>query len=376
MSDHYKLHSTSNQSATVETRVLSRTSITQLALMSEIVQNPNQPEASVKITLVHQRKAKNGLWENEMSVPLSALRAGEAKKFSLNSEQTFKLHNELLNLYTIGDGIGVQPGNLDIIVTERNKAAVITSLLSQGYADDIWAALAETNPDLVTRLSYAQIQLERRKALELFQDQLSEESSENFWQEFFESNKWIFGYGLNYQILETVETQPRYGGTRVDGRGMQKGDFLQRTSAEIKFTVLVEIKKPDTQLVGRATYRNGAHDLGSELIGGVSQLHANCSKWEKEGAQTEENRERLSGESTYTLQPKGILVIGHTSQLDTISKRNSFELFRRNLSNPEIITFDELFERARFILEHTDTQDTVPKPVIEEGPEYDIDIPF
>jgi hypothetical protein len=31
-------------------------------------------------------------------------------------------------------------------------------------------------------------------------------------------------------------------------------------------------------------------------------------------------------------------------------RHRSFELFRRNTANPEIITFDELFERARFIV--------------------------
>ena len=30
---------------------------------------------------------------------------------------------------------------------------------------------------------------------------------------------------------------------------------------------------------------------------------------------------------------------------------SSFELFRRSLNSPEIITFDELFERAKYIVE-------------------------
>jgi hypothetical protein len=30
----------------------------------------------------------------------------------------------------------------------------------------------------------------------------------------------------------------------------------------------------------------------------------------------------------------------------------SFQPFRRNLNNPEIITFDELFERASHIVQH------------------------
>lgn len=32
-------------------------------------------------------------------------------------------------------------------------------------------------------------------------------------------------------------------------------------------------------------------------------------------------------------------------------KFRSFELYRRNLIRPEIITFDELYERARYIVE-------------------------
>ena len=31
-------------------------------------------------------------------------------------------------------------------------------------------------------------------------------------------------------------------------------------------------------------------------------------------------------------------------------KLNCFEIFRRNLHNPEVITFDELYERAMFIV--------------------------
>ena len=33
-------------------------------------------------------------------------------------------------------------------------------------------------------------------------------------------------------------------------------------------------------------------------------------------------------------------------------KLRSFELFRKNTTNPEIITFDELYERAKFIVQH------------------------
>jgi Domain of unknown function (DUF4263) len=134
---------------------------------------------------------------------------------------------------------------------------------------------------------------------------------------------------------------------------LEKGDFLKRTEAEVRFTVLVEIKRPDSSLLGNKPYRSGAWQLGEDLVGGVSQLQTNCRRWELSGSQAEQNREALLQKRIYTVQPKGILVIGITNQLNDIDKRNTFELFRRNVINPEVLTFDELYERAKFIVERT-----------------------
>jgi hypothetical protein len=59
---------------------------------------------------------------------------------------------------------------------------------------------------------------------------------------------------------------------------------------------------------------------------------------------------RIHHSNIFTHEPKGILVIGNTNQLNSFEKRNSFELYRQNVHNPEIITFDELLERAKFIV--------------------------
>ena len=103
--------------------------------------------------------------------------------------------------------------------------------------------------------------------------------------------------------------------------------------------------------MGTESYRNGAWELGEELTGGISQVQANCRRWEIDGSQAEQNREALQQGKIYTVPPKGILVVGTTGQLNNIEKRNTFELFRRNMINPEILTFDELYERAKYIVE-------------------------
>lgn len=387
MSEQYEFQRTSSQSAIGSDKVLAETGTTRLLLRYEAVKNENNPDAKIKIAFIHQRKSPKGDWEDSPNVALSSLKAGEQVKFSLHSESTLKLHEQLSNLYAVATTGKIGTGKTrfvvgreeEIIRADGNRAKVINLLLAKGYSQEIWKELIRTDPDLATRLSYARIHAQRTITLERFKNSLAAQQTEEWWQSFFERNTWIFGYGLNYQILKNVQTQPRYGGLAVTGKGAQKGDFLQSTEAVIKFTVLVEIKKPSTLLLGTESYRNGAWELGGELTGGVSQIQANCSTWEKEGSRAEQNQETLLQQGIFTVQPKGILVIGNTRQLNSASKRATFEMFRRNTVNPEILTFDELYERAKFIVSHTDQTALATGKVSAEPDDSepdDDDIPF
>lgn len=355
MAEIYRTFANRPGQAVGQGRELSRTSTTRRFLLWERL------ESEFKITLVHQRKRSGDDWINEDSKPLSTLKAGEAKKFILSFEETSKLREELNRIHAVVDQTHIKRGadqlvvapEAEFIVTYQNRARTIRELLQKGYSDNVWEALIQNDPDLVTALSYARIHDEKQKALREFEANLAANRNEQWWEDFFKRNRWIFGYGLNYKFLSTVQSQASYGGNTLRGTGMQKGDFLQRSEALVRFTVLVEIKRPNTELLGKGRYRNGARELHKELTGGVSQLQANCRTWEKEGSESEENREALLRERTFTIQPKAILVIGHTNQLTDPSKRNTFELFRRNIINPEILTFDELYERAKFIVEST-----------------------
>lgn len=175
---------------------------------------------------------------------------------------------------------------------------------------------------------------------------------EAIWQYFFKENQWIFGYGLKYQFLGLITDQPHYGGESVAGTGNQRGDYLMATRADKRFTVLVEIKTPQADLVG-TEIRSGVYRIGTDLVDGVSQLQINCQTWETEGSKTETNRELSAQNNFYTHEPRAILVIGHTQQLNNLNRRNSFEIFRSNLKGPEIVTFDELYQRAKYIVDHS-----------------------
>jgi hypothetical protein len=84
-----------------------------------------------------------------------------------------------------------------------------------------------------------------------------------------------------------------------------------------------------------------------------------------------------TGEATYLIRPRSFLILGHLDQLRGPqggvhrAKHRSFELYRRNLYEPEVITFDELLARAEWhvaVAERDDQDD-------DEAIPWDDDIP-
>ena len=126
-----------------------------------------------------------------------------------------------------------------LVINNKNKATIIRKLLEADLGEEVWNQLTQNNPDIATRLAAAKLHEDRIISLRTFEQMLSDEKlTENDWQNFFEVNIWIFGYGLRYQILRLIQAQPNYGGATVSGMGGQRGDFLTATEAETKFTCL------------------------------------------------------------------------------------------------------------------------------------------
>jgi hypothetical protein len=194
--------------------------------------------------------------------------------------------------------------------------------------------------------------LHRKKRLQQFEDAFAAQGrDEHWWQKFFERNKWIFGYGLNYVILRLERSQASVGGASIDRTGDKISDYLASTLGLVGFTVLVEIKTPQAALIsGSKPIRSGAWRLGTDLTDALSQIHANIEEWTLRGSSHPSNVEKLKG--IYTVKPKGIVVVGSLAQVrDDRTKRETFELFRKSVHGVDIITFDELLERAPFIVD-------------------------
>lgn len=237
----------------------------------------------------------------------------------------------------------------------QDEGEIVSALRGRG-TDSVLNIVKQLflSPDISLTQKDINSLLKRRDRLAGLKKALSEHSTdEGWWQDFFEENKWIFGYGLNYEILRQQQSQPTYGGVRMDGKGGQRGDNLMSTTGDLNFTVLVEIKTPATPLLqGTQEIRNGAWSLSKNLTDALSQIQANIQTWEKQGSEQPENRDKLEKLSIFTVKPKGIIVIGSLCQLADRNKRETFQRFRKSIHGIDIITYDELFERAKFIVEN------------------------
>ena len=190
--------------------------------------------------------------------------------------------------------------------------------------------------------------------------------TEAVWQDFFEKNTWIFGYGLNYYFnspLDDEKLEQAVKGHDFTGAG-KRVDVLLKTHGFISALSFGEIKTHKTHLLKQVAspYRKESWQISDELSGGIAQVQRSVQVSLSNIRSRTTIKDEIgapTGEQLFLYQPKSFLVIGSLSEFQSAhgineEKYSSFELFRRNLSAPEIITFDELFQRAKFIVESSE----------------------
>jgi hypothetical protein len=184
------------------------------------------------------------------------------------------------------------------------------------------------------------------------ENNISSHSEEKVWQFFFEKNEWILGYGLDYRFQQVLQREVHLSDQELDGSNTVIGDYLL---GDKFFTTFIEIKKPSTSLFGKERNRSNSWRLSNHLIDSVSQILEHKAS----GLIRFDKQQFVGGEpldqSAY--DSKVILIIGDWNELESSEsslekqiKKKTFELFRRDSRNIEILTFDELYERACYIV--------------------------
>lgn len=259
------------------------------------------------------------------------------------------------------------------ILVDKDLAEIVDKL--SDLEKDKRASVLETLRNNVLTKEDLNILSGRKEGLELFKENLGKEITEPEWQLFFKNNSWLFGYGLDYRFLSILQREASVSSTDVDGKNEVKSDYLL---GDNNFTILVELKRPDTALFEKDKNRSESWKLSKDLTYAVSQILSQKAEWE-----IKSQTDQFDGEGNKieqdTIDPKTILIIGNTSQFsgstkNDLIKKKTFELYRRNSKNIEILTYDELYERAKFIVnDGTNIEEAESNSELEN--DYD-DLPF
>ena len=192
----------------------------------------------------------------------------------------------------------------------------------------------------------------------------TDEAPEAVWQDFFERNQWIFGYGLNLIATSGMDEGKleRYTtGANVFTRAGSRIDALMRSRGFVSTLLFCEIKTHKTPLLGPLYRKPATYGLHRELTGSVAQVQKTTRKALRQFSDQMAEHIKASGERTsveYSVsRPRQVVVIGKLDQFDdgfgvNPEKLETFELFRTSLTDTEIMTYDELYQRARFIVEN------------------------
>lgn len=235
------------------------------------------------------------------------------------------------------------------------------------------------------QLEYFEHLLEDEDFFEKERKRMSARGDEQVWQNFFEKNTWILGYGLNFIFntpLEDGKLEQVVSGYDIFNRG-KRVDALMKTRGIINSLCFCEIKTHTTNLLKKikTSYRPEVWAVSDELAGGVAQIQKTVQKSIKNietKTQAKDEQGNLTGEEVFLYNPKSFLLIGSLKEFKADlgtneDKFSSFELFRQNTFRPEIITFDELYERAKFIVEVTERNEITSNEVATFD---DDDFPF
>lgn len=259
------------------------------------------------------------------------------------------------------------------ITDEELRKIALTTHQAKSFVTENQGLFAEVLKSEVTTEDLVAVGY-RKKQLSVYENLLVDEnyfhnlkkkkncSNEGLWQKYFEKNPWIFGYGLGYIFLSSLDDKKLeqvVQGHSVATHG-KRVDAIMKTKGIISNLCFIEIKTHATDLLESKAYRSGCWAPSKELAGAISQVQGTVASAvenlsnkinpnDKEGNPT--------GEEIFNYQPKSYLVVGSMNEFVSENgvnkdKLRSFELLRKNTSNPEIITFDELYERARFIVQH------------------------
>lgn len=324
-----------------------------------LVRNPHNAAASVRGLLVYQTKRDRDEWVDIDSLRLTNLRAEEWTKIELSSEEVLQLYQAVTSLYEHMRQRGITYGELELLpITKAEVVRQVLALLdgndtqelvqtflswaSSQNARTLAAALQGTDADSLITFNAAVTVARMRRFIELARHALTN-SDEASWQAFLKRESWVISQ-LFSQPVVLIKDQAYVGGKSIQNTGGSIIDYLFANNLTGN-VLLVEIKTPTAALL--RGYRGNVLAPAADLSGGVQQLLQARHSLEEEHRHLVER----SGQNLQVVSPRCLLIVGTLTALSNQVARRSFELFRNNNRQVEVVTFDELIGKADQLVE-------------------------
>jgi hypothetical protein len=174
-----------------------------------------------------------------------------------------------------------------------------------------------------------------------------ENESEEFWQQTFNANSWVISQLFSHPVV-LFAGKAYVGGKWIDNRGGSVTDYIFKNNLTDN-VILIEIKTPKSVLLG-GEYRTKVYSPSSELSGASIQMLNYKETLQREYANIIANNPQKPRFDVFN--PKCLLIIGNFMEQieDNYDKKRTFELFRANSREVEIITFDEIFRKIEILI--------------------------
>ncbi|MDP1676334.1 MAG: DUF4263 domain-containing protein [Bacteroidota bacterium] len=369
MDQTIKTKSTSSNTALGEEILLRESSKSRLVFKPLLVKNLKNPQHCIKGEFTFQVKKPSGIWEDYKTLNLNKMKDQEWIKLSLHSEEIFNLITTLDKYYGIFQKYGIRQGQNEFFITDKNVRPLLDQILSNkdnfrkllaaGGAEILdklfaWMSATQDSGLIVDKLQKLNIDnLKKinsligvsnlRKVLSIW-DQNKNNSDEEFWQRTLKEHTWVISQVFSHPVV-ILQQKAYVGGKVIDNTKGNVVDFLFKNKLTSN-VVLIEIKTPLTKLMG-AQYRQNTFAVSQELTGPINQVLTYKDELQKSFY----NLADKTNSRYHSFNPQCLVIAGcfSSESLNDIGKR-SFELFRTDLKNVEIITFDELFEKINLLV--------------------------
>jgi Shedu protein SduA, N-terminal/Shedu protein SduA, C-terminal len=364
------IRSTSLASADCSDVVLRTTATTRLTFRPQLVDNPHDHAAAVHGIFLFQRKGPKCEWEDSAAIPLSTLKKGEGVRLELHAAEVLMLFREIAALYKLHSRDGIPLGETELIRADSVIAQLdavprdqLRTFLTahRAIGEELlvtllsWATELQSPAALVPRLVSlesttlqslnAAVGLETLKRALKVWDNNSTLTDEELWQHTLTENSFVLEQVFSWPST-IVKGKAYVGGKSVMNTGGNIVDFLLKNYLTNN-AALVEIKTPQTALLGRE-YRSGVHNPSEELTGSVMRVANYRFSLQRDFYSLEHG---VSG-GLESFEPRCVVIIGNTSEVTgDDSKARSLELYRAQTTSVGIITFDELFQKTKRLIE-------------------------